>query len=410
MTNPEPIRLPLLLDGEIENYLTENGFDNALITEEWLINNPESLKNIQSRYVMAGCDILSAPTENCNRVVLSRCDKALMTEEYNERLVRLTKQNASENTLVAGVIGPTKEYIEPLGNISFSEAIDIFLQQATAQKEGGADLFIIKGIDSHSELRAAVIACAKLKLPIFVIITVDRFGRTSTDSTILSYLIPLQEMKISAFGVTGPCKISELSSIVKEISRYSKKPLIAIPSAHFVADEDDFFLSPYKFAEKTRLLLESGAKIIGGVSDFSPSYTEELRKIIDRFDFSSVKTEKEDISLLLSNWKQVFFLSPDHIEISEPVTSEFDMADVLLDISQTSVDVICVDIETADDAYQFAQNSHMAKLPIMFHSDDEKVLKLALLSYHGRAMVDSKCDIDPEILAKVAAKYGAVVY
>ena len=106
----------------------------------------------------------------------------------------------------------------------------------------------------------------------------------------------------------------------------------------------------------------------------------------------------------------MFYLSPDGIEISEPVICSVDMADVLLEFSNTNIDVIRVDVITSDDAYQFSQNAYMSKLPIIFHSDDKNALKLALLSYHGRAMIDKECDIDYTTIEKISIKYGAVIY
>ena len=393
MTNPIPIRLPLLMDGEIK-------------AEPDYQQNPDFVKNIKEKYALNGCDIISAPTESFNRIKLSSQDKV---SENNSTIVSLTK-SVSASAMTAGVIGPTGEFIEPLGNISFSEAIDIFYEQASAQKQAGADLFIIKNMDYIGEIRAAVIACNKLDLPVFVIISVDRFGNTQLDSTALSYLIPLQEMGVSAFGISSDCRLYELSLIIKELVRHSKIPIIAIPSPHIIDDDDEYILSPEEFAEETEMLLESGAKIIGGANEFSPEYCSALKKLMADFEFDKVLIEKEDTSLILSNAKQVFYLSPDGIEISEPVICSVDMADVLLEFSNTNIDVIRVDVITSDDAYQFSQNAYMSNLPVMFHSDDKSALKLALLSYHGRAMIDKECGIDYNTLEKIADKYGAVIY
>ena len=393
MTNPIPIRLPLLMDGEIN-------------PEPDYPENTDFLKSIKEKYVLNGCDIISAPTESFNRIKLSSQGKV---SEYNNTVVSLTK-SVSANTLTAGAISPTGGFIEPLGDISFSEAIDIFYEQASVQKHAGADLFIIKNMDSIGEIRAAVIACNKLNLPVFVVISVDRFGNTQSDSTALSYLIPLQEMGVSAFGISSDCRLYELSLIINELVRHSKIPIIALPSPHIINDDDEYILSPEEFAEEAKMLLENGAEIIGGSNEFSPEYCIALKKLIADFEFDKVFIEKEDTSLILSNAKQVFYLSPDGIEISEPVICSVDMADVLLEFSNTNIDVIRVDVITSDDAYQFSQNAYMSKLPIIFHSDDKSALKLALLSYHGRAMIDKECDIDYNTLEKISYKYGAVIY
>jgi len=43
-------------------------------------------------------------------------------------------------------------------------------------------------------------------------------------------------------------------------------------------------------------------------------------------------------------------------------------------------------------------------------SDDEISLKMALMLYQGRAIIDRKSLIEPEKLEAMAEKYGAVLY
>ena len=52
----------------------------------------------------------------------------------------------------------------------------------------------------------------------------------------------------------------------------------------------------------------------------------------------------------------------------------------------------------------------MAELPVSFLSSDELALKTALLLYSGRAMVDTRSELDPKTLKQIAYKYGAVLY
>ena len=86
------------------------------------------------------------------------------------------------------------------------------------------------------------------------------------------------------------------------------------------------------------------------------------------------------------------------------------MTDEFMEIEDDSYDIISVEVETPDEAVSFAENDHMAELPVSFLSSDELALKTALLLYSGRAMVDSRSELDREVLEKIAYKYGAVVY
>ena len=86
------------------------------------------------------------------------------------------------------------------------------------------------------------------------------------------------------------------------------------------------------------------------------------------------------------------------------------MTDTITDVCDESYDVLTVSINSPDDAIDFAKNMHMSTLPVSFLSDDEISLKMALMLYQGRAIVDTKSLIETEKLEKIAEKYGAVLY
>ncbi|MBZ4671226.1 MAG: 5-methyltetrahydrofolate--homocysteine methyltransferase [Clostridiales bacterium] len=402
--------LPILLDGATGSNLIERGLPAGVCVEEWILENPDVLIGLQKEFIEAGSNIIYAPTFSANRKKLEHYGLEEKTVEFNKRLVELSKKASAGRALVAGDISPTGDFVEPFGSMTFSEMIDVYKEQAGALKEAGVDLFVIETMMSLSEIRAAVIACRKFSLPIFVTITVDENGRTLTGATALSCLISLQEMGISAFGLNcshGPDKMAE---VIKEIAPFAKIPLIAKPNAGQPDECGRYGLSPEDMAKGMEELLKNGVTIAGGCCGSTPEHIAAIRKLLDGFDFSSVKIEKQDTGLMLANETQVFYLSADGLEASEPVVCGVDMADELLELSDSNLDVITIEVLSADDAYQFSQNSHMAKLPVMFKSDDPMALKSALLTYHGRAMVDGKSSIPEDELRKIAAKYGAILY
>lgn len=305
--------------------------------------------------------------------------------------------DSSNEAFIRGEISSLGMQIEPFGESSFSEMLGIFKQKAKAKKQEGAAYFVIDEIPSMTEMRVAVIACKKFSLPIYVIASVDEFGFTSTGSPALSLLIALQGMDISAFGLDCSQNTEKMLEIIKGLAPYSKIPLIA-DFGSMKIDEIQSNIIPF---------LESGVEIVFG--SFG-NQIEMLQKTIHTFDFSAVSIEKQDISLILASETQVFYLSADGIESSKPLNCYVDMADELLELSDTNMDVITIEILSPDDAYQFSQNEHMARLPVMFKSDNDLSLKSALLLYNGRAMIDSNCAIPEETLKKIADKYGAVIY
>ena len=53
---------PLLLDGATGSNLQKAGMPKGCCTEEWVLNNPNALIDLQRRYAEAGSQIIYAPT------------------------------------------------------------------------------------------------------------------------------------------------------------------------------------------------------------------------------------------------------------------------------------------------------------------------------------------------------------
>jgi Methionine synthase I (cobalamin-dependent), methyltransferase domain len=57
---------------------------------------------------------------------------------------------------VAGSVGPTGEFIEPLGSVSESEMYDVFTEQIIALEKGGADAVMIETQMAIEEAEIAI--------------------------------------------------------------------------------------------------------------------------------------------------------------------------------------------------------------------------------------------------------------
>ena len=306
----------------------------------------------------------------------------------------------NDSSSVKGIITSTGELIEPFGENSFSEILENFKAQAKERKENGASYFIIDKMQTLSEIRAAVIACKKQKLPIYVTITVDELGFTPLNSPALAQLICLQALGIAGFGINCSDEPTKALDLLSVLAPFAKIPLIA----NFSETE------PAEIVDLEDMIVGSHARIIIANFDGHSMQKKALSDFIEEYDYSINPVKIQDTSLILANESQVFFLSADGIESSDPLPCYVDMADELINNSDTNMDLITIEVLSADDAYYFSQNAHMARLPIMFKSDNELALKTALLTYHGKAMIDSNCEIPHDILVKIADKYGAVLY
>ncbi|MEG0692099.1 MAG: homocysteine S-methyltransferase family protein [Oscillospiraceae bacterium] len=403
----------MLLDGATGTNLYLRGMPQGVCIEEWILDHPEVIQEIQSRFIEAGSDIIYAPTFSANREKLGFYGHADKVLELNHRLVALSKEVAGDK-LVAGGMSPTGLFVEPFGETSFDELVSIYSQQAEALNTAGVDLFVIETMLSLTETRAAVLACRGYHKPIYVTITVNERGKTLSGASAFTCLVVLQELGISGFGLNcsfGPELIGEQ---LKEIAPFAKIPLIAKPNAGQPNPllENTYELSPTIMSQMMKEVLDAGATIIGGCCGTTPDHIREMRKLLNSYhhDEENKPYREQANDMLLANETEIFALDNDRIEFSEPIYCEFDMADTLLSCEEESFDVIQIYLETIDEALQFSLNSHFAKLPICFHSSSIAALERALYLYSGRAMIDCQCPIERDELNQLAKKYGAIVY
>lgn len=414
------LSVPILLDGAIATNLFSGEKPEGFCIEEWILDHPEKLLELQREFVEMGSRILYTPTLGANESRLKEFGLEDKMEEYNRRLTELTRQAAGGKAKVAGAMSSTGLLLEPFGDTSFTEMIHIYRQQAAVLLESGVDLLVVESLTSISEARAAAIALKKLGKPFMITLSLDEDGETPIGGTAMNALVILQELGVSAFGLNCSYGAENIANIIEQLKPYAKIPLIAKPSAYGYDEESEttYPLTPIEMAMEMKQVLAAGASLVGGCCGTTPAHLEAIGVAIEEYKSQGYKAERgeeesqeaEIGDIVLADIRQFYHLYCDQIECTEPLECSVDMTDDLLEAESGSEDVILIEINTVDDARDFAANAHIATLPVCFYSHDETALRLALLLYNGRAMVDSRSSIDEETLQKIADKYGAVIY
>lgn len=402
-----------LLDGAVATNLFEKGMPIDICVEEFILNNQELIKQLQSEFVKAESDILYAPTFGANRSRLAHFNLENKVYEYNTKLVALCKSVAKDKK-VAGNLSPTLLSLEPYSQTSFIDIYNVYLEQASALNDAGVDLFAIETMVSLEEARAAVLACKNFNKPIFVTFTINERGKILSGATPLNCLISLQNLSIQGFGLNCSNGPNSLVEPITELSAFSKIPLIAKPSAGLPNPllPNVYDLSPTAMCEQMKALVDAGATIIGGCCGTTPEHISEMRKMLDNYISppKSIKKAVQSNDFLLANSTQVFALDNHRIEFTEPILCSHDMADAFLTAEEDSLDVLLIEINSKEEALQFSDNAHLTNLPVCFYTTDEQALESALFLYNGRAMVDKNSPIDEDKLLSISLKYGALLY
>src|SRR6202142_2991142 len=109
-------------------------------TEALVLNRPDVIEGVHSSMLEAGAEVVETDTFQASRIKLGEWGLDEHTLEINTKAAQIARRAAGENRFVAGSIGPTG-YLpaseDPsLGQIRFSELVDVFSEQAGGLIDG----------------------------------------------------------------------------------------------------------------------------------------------------------------------------------------------------------------------------------------------------------------------------------
>jgi 5-methyltetrahydrofolate--homocysteine methyltransferase len=302
------------LDGAYGTEFFKKGFKGVIETLN--ITDKEMVFDLQKAYVDAGVDFLLTNTFSANRLKLKSLKVSYNIKDINYNAVKIAKQAAGQkNVYVLGDISSTGFLIEPLGEISFDEAYDVFREQGEILLNAGVDGFIIETMSDLKELKAAILALRDLSqdIPIIAQMTFEENSKAVTGTSVEIFATLLNDLDVDVIGINCTLEPEKLLSVFKKLAQYSKKPISVEPNAGKPKLQRDgsivYKTSPEKFAIYMEDFVEEGANIVGGCCGTSPEHIRlmveflknrkpKIRKIIAE-EFVSSRTKLQKISPFL---------------------------------------------------------------------------------------------------------------
>jgi len=145
----------LLCDGAMGTQLMLAGMQPGECGEMMCIDKPDAVAAIHGRYAAAGCDLVTTNSFGATRTMLVRHGVDGRLAEINAAAVKVARQGAP-SAVVLGDIGPFGDFLEPVGDVTPEQCVEIFAQQAAALREGGADGAIIETMSDAAEMALAI--------------------------------------------------------------------------------------------------------------------------------------------------------------------------------------------------------------------------------------------------------------
>ena len=269
----------LFFDGGTGTLLQSRGLPAGQRPEAWNLLFPEEIISLHRAYSDAGCHILKTNTFGSN------CWKSASFQEEIRSAFHCARQAVENRSdrYIAFDMGPIGRLLEPLGDLSFDAAVDIFAENVRLAAACGADLILIETMNDSYETKAAVLAAKEnCSLPVFVTNVYDADGHLMTGADPLAMIALLEGLGVDALGMNCSFGPDKMLSLLPVFAEYSSVPIIVNPNAGLPRMENGktiYDISPEVFSDWMMQIAQTGGTILGGCCGTTPEY---LRQTIEK--------------------------------------------------------------------------------------------------------------------------------
>ena len=279
----------LVLDGAMGTMLQARGLKAGQAPEELNLTMPEVVAGVHREYVDAGADIIVTNSFGATREKLSHHGLADRAREINAAAVAIARSAAGDAAYVAGSLGPTGRFVEPVGDMEFDAMVAQFREQAEALVEAGADLITLETFLDIKEARAAVIAVREVSptIPIIAMLTFDDNGRSVLGTPPEAAAITLEAVGADIVGSNCGLGVDGIYDVLTAMRRVTRLPLISQANAGLpllVEGKTVFPGTPEEMTSYHDRLLALGVRIIGGCCGTTPAHICAMRQALSGRD------------------------------------------------------------------------------------------------------------------------------
>ena len=284
----------LISDGATGTFLQQHGLEPGGCPEEFNASRPEVVREMARRYFEAGSDMALTNSFGGSVFMQKKYGYGERVAEFNRLAAEHARSQAPPGRFVVGSVGPTGEFLEPLGPVSESEMYDAFVEQVKALEAGGADGVAVETMTAVEEAALAVRAAREnTSLVVMATMVFDKGPRGFFTMMGVTPERAVQSMQDAGAHVVGSNCGNGIDNMV-DIARRMRAELDAGSSGGFLLIHSNAGIpamrggeiiypeSPEYMAERFKMLADSGVNIIGGCCGTGPEHIRALAAAVGR--------------------------------------------------------------------------------------------------------------------------------
>lgn len=292
----------LYFDGGMGTLLQSKGLTAGELPELWNITHADEIKDIHLSYLNAGSNIITTNTFGANCLKFDNYEEIIGAAVANAKKAVAEYDRGKEKCFIALDIGPTGKMLEPLGDMKFEEAVEVFRKTAVLGEKYGADLIIVETMNDSYETKAALLACKEsTSLPVFVSNVFDENRKLMTGADPKAMIAMLEGLGADAIGMNCSLGPKQMMGVADEYMKYASVPVLVQPNAGMPRSEKGktvFDITAHEFSDIMREMALMGVSFLGGCCGTTPEY---IRMTVEKTkDLPYTVPENKNITMVSS--------------------------------------------------------------------------------------------------------------
>lgn len=421
----------LFFDGGMGSILQERGLAAGELPETWNITRPEEIQSIHRAYLDAGSDIINTNTFGANALKFPDNLREIV-EAAVSNAKEARRQSGREDAYIALDLGPTGRLLQPMGDLPFEQAVELFGEVVRIGAAAGVDLVLIETMSDSYELKAAVLAAKEnCDLPVLATAIFDENGKMLTGGTVDSVAAMLEGLRVDALGVNCGLGPKQMLPIVKRLTEVSSLPVIVHPNAGLPRSENGktvYDIDADEFAALMGEIADLGVQVLGGCCGTTPAHIRKMIETCKGHYFVPVEPKHRTV---VSSFSQAVEIGQKPVIIGERINptgkSKFKAA-----LRENNIEYILSEGLAQEDngAHILDVNVGMPEidepammervvtrlqgvtaLPLQIDTSDTAAMERGMRLYNGKPMINSVSGKreSMEAVFPLVKKYGGVV-